>query len=124
MNVHQELRKRLLEQAGIFDDTKRPLKDLDAIEREQWNRTFERLMKNRLTMAYFRYAPIRSQIGKALYDNVGSIKRRLALYEQTRNREHLVDIANLAMVEFTVNPDYPFEALDDSEHTHKKERKE
>lgn len=123
MSLHQALRKRLLERAGIFEDTKRPLKDLDAIEREQWNSNFERLMKNRLTMAYFRYAPIRSQIGKSLYDNVGSIKRRLELYEQTKNREHLVDIANLAMVEFTVNPDYPFESLDDAEHTQKKERK-
>ncbi|PWM30184.1 MAG: hypothetical protein DBX55_05055, partial [Verrucomicrobia bacterium] len=32
------------------------------------------------------------------------------------NREHLVDIANLAMIEFATHPDYPFHPSDDGVH--------
>lgn len=85
--------------------------------KEQWNSKFEQLMKNRMTMAYFRYTPIKLQIGKSMYDNVGSIEKRLELYKKTHNREHLVDIANLCLVEFTIHSDYPFVSIDDGEHT-------
>ena len=73
-----------------------------------------------MIMGYFRYGSLANQIGKAQYDNVGSIARRLSLYSRDHNREHLVDIANLAMIEFATHPNYPFTATDDGEHTAKK----
>ena len=56
-------------------------------------------------MGHFRYGPLPSQIGKCKYGNIGSIEERLS-YRGDRNREHLADIANLAMIEFAAHPDY------------------
>lgn len=38
------------------------------------------------------------------------------LYIKSRNREFLVDIANLALVEFVVHPKDPFKAVYDGVH--------
>lgn len=114
--VHDYLRARLLEKAGIFISVK-PAPSLAEIERLQSCPQFERYRKNRMLMGYFRYGSLQSQIGKAKYDNVGSIQKRLSIYKSDRNREHLVDIANLAMIEFATHPDYPFRASDDGIHT-------
>lgn len=114
-SLHDKIRTRLLAQAGIFPE-KKLSKPLDEIEREQWNAKFERYMRNRLIMGYLRYGPIKKQMQYPKYDNVSSMKARLELYAKTRNREHLVDIANLCMVEFSTHPNYPFIASDDAEH--------
>lgn len=116
--VHDYLRTRLLEQAGIFEPVE-PAPSLEEIERLQSCPQFETYRKNRMIMGYFRYGSLQSQIGKAKYDNVGSILKRLSLYRGNHNREHLVDIANLAMIEFATHPDYPFRAADDGIHTDK-----
>lgn len=114
--VHDFLRERLLANAGIFEPLP-PAPTLDEIAKIQSCPQFERYRKNRMIMGFFRYGSLADQIGKSKYDNVGSIARRLALYNKDRNREHLVDIANLAMIEFATHPDYPFNAVDDGEHT-------
>jgi len=57
-----------------------------------------------------------------LYDNVGSIEKRIALYKKTGNDEILVDCANLCMCEF-VNGTHPkkhFKSVDDGVHTEKR----
>ena len=64
---------------------------------------FEEYRKNRMIMGYFRYGSLQSQIGRSKYDNVGSIEKRLSIYKNDHNREHLVDIANLAMIEFELS---------------------
>ncbi len=115
-SVHDQLRTRLLTQAGIFDPVE-PAPSLDEIARLQSCPQFEEFRKNRMLMGYFRYGSLKAQIGKSKYDNIGSISKRLALYIKDKNREHLVDIANLAMVEFATHPDYPFNAIDDGVHT-------
>lgn len=117
--AHDALREDLLARAGIFPPVA-PAPSLAEIERLQACPEFERYRKNRMLMGYFRYGSLQSQIGKAKYDNVGSIKKRLELYLSDSNREHLVDIANLAMIEFATHPDYPFVAADDGLHTQKK----
>jgi hypothetical protein len=58
------------------------------------------------------------QPGKPEYDRLGSIRERLKLYKKTGNQEHLVDVANLALLEF-VEPAHPrahFESQDDGVH--------
>lgn len=117
--VHDYLRARLLEQAGIFAPVE-PAPSLDDIARLQSCPQFETYRKNRMLMGYFRYGSLQSQIGKAKYDNVGSIEKRLYIYKSDHNREHLVDIANLAMIEFATHPDYPFNPSDDGVHAAKK----
>lgn len=90
---------------------------IEYIYRTQWSWRFERLMRNRLAMGYFRYAPLSKQKPGKM-DNIGSIKKRVALYEETGNDEVLVDIANIAMVEFILgaHPKKHFKAEDDGIH--------
>lgn len=114
--VHDYLRARLLQQAGIFESSE-AAPSLDAIARMQSCSSFEEYRKNRMIMGYFRYGSLQSQIGRAKYDNIGSIEKRLTIYKSDHNREHLVDIANLAMIEFATHPNYPFKAADDGIHT-------
>jgi hypothetical protein len=75
-------------------------------------------MRLRLIMGAFRYGKLHGQ-GKPAYDRVGSAKARLDLYLRTHNQEHLVDAANLLLLEFE-EPSYPdayFESADDGIHT-------
>ena len=56
---------------------------------------------------------------KPKYDRVSSMIKRIELYAETHNTEHLVDVANLAMMEFVEgdHPDKHFCAIDDGAHT-------
>ena len=117
-SLHDILRNRLLAQAGIFEPVK-VAPCIDEIYKMQWSEQFERFMRNRMAMGYFRYGSLKEQINNHNFDNIGSIEERLALYKTDHNREHLVDIANLALVEFVVHPNYPFDATDDAIHTRK-----
>jgi hypothetical protein len=87
-----------------------------------WSDEFETLMRNRLLMGRFRYGgTLKPKPGtKSNYDQVHSAIDRLHKYLDTGNQEHLVDAANLALVEFVLpSIDKPvfFEAADDGEHT-------
>ena len=52
------------------------------------------------------------------FDRIGSIQNRLDKYKQDGNDEHLVDIANLSMIEFSIgeHPKKHFGTIDDGEH--------
>jgi len=90
---------------------------LAELRETEWVPEFERLQRNRLIMGRFRYGAMEDE-SKGGYDQVASLRRRLDLYEQTGNLEHLVDVANLAMVEFrhSRHPRRHFHAADDGEH--------
>ena len=116
--IHALLRRRLLERAGV--DRPAPVRLADIIAAQSCPE-FEQLRQNRMVMGYFRYGDLHRQ-RPGQYDNVASIRRRLERYEADGNLEHLVDIANIAMVEF-VTSDHPkrhFHAVDDGEHTRRK----
>lgn len=90
---------------------------LEELRRTEWSSIFESLMKNRLLVGRFRYGRMDDE-SKGDYDHIGSIRKRLDLYVKSGNKEHLVDIANLCLVEFVhcKHPDAHFDAQDDSEH--------
>jgi len=69
------------------------------LKQTQWSKPFETYMRNRLLMGYYRYGLLGSP-EKGLFDNMNSALRRIKLYKETGNQEHLVDIANLCMIEF------------------------
>lgn len=77
-------------------------------------------MRNRLVMGAFRYG-LFSDPDKFQYRCLESIRRRLDAFEHDGNLEHLVDAANLCMVEFVrgqrnglvLNP------IDDGHHVEK-----
>jgi hypothetical protein len=114
------LRERLL---ARVDD--RPVGDktetLSELTNTEWSATFEALMRNRLLVGRFRYGRMDDD-NKGDYDHIGSIKRRISVYEKTGNMELLVDVANLCLVEFIHcrHPHRHFAAQDDSEEHCKK----
>lgn len=113
--VFERLREHLL--AAVRPEAKRvnmtPAEILDA----QVSFEFLRLMGHGVTMGRFRYGPIRGS-GLPPTKNIHEIRKRITLYEETGNQEHLVDVANFAMVEYMkpCHPNPHFEASDDGVH--------
>jgi len=96
--------------------------DLEILKETQWSNEFESLMRNRLIMGAFRYG-IFGLKDKPKFNSVNSIIQKAKLYQETGNDEILVDIANLAMVEFIEgnHPNKHYKAVDDGIHTEIKE---
>lgn len=80
----------------------------------EWSPRFEKLMRNRLIMGALRYGKLNAP-GKPQYDRMASIQKRAKLYAETGNLEILVDIANLALLEFEEgrHPKRHFTAIDE-----------
>ena len=94
------LRRHALEAAGVREPWPK-VPDLPVLREWRWNERFETLMRNRLIMGAFRYQCEDFRKGvKLSYDNVGSMKDRIERYEETGDLEIMVDVANLALMEF------------------------
>ena len=78
-------------------------------------------MRNRLLMGRFRYEPMDDPT-KGDYGYPKDMIRRIREYELDGNLEHLVDVANEAMIEFkhSRHPKKHFSSGDDGEHCKKK----
>lgn len=76
-----------------------PEKTLESLRQSEWSPEFEKLMRNRLVMGALRYGLLHAE-GKPQYDRVQAILDRALMYEKTMNKEFLVDIANLSLLEF------------------------
>lgn len=102
--VSQHIRRRLLY--------------LGKLAQSEWSYEFEELMRNRLIMGVFRYGYKLGAKGKPQFDRIGSAIRHLKQYRDTGNLEHLVDAANLCLVEFVEgkHPNQHFNAVDDGDH--------
>ena len=112
--IHDQLRERLLRACGVL-----PAVGLTELYRARWSPTFERLMRNRLVMGFYRYGEPPFGPG-ATYDNVGSAISKLGKYLEDGNQENLVDVANLCLCEFLTRacrPDARWCPGDDGEHT-------
>lgn len=90
---------------------------LEKLRTTEWSPRFETLMRNRLIVGAIRYGKI-NDWNKPEYDRVQGIYKRLCEYALTGNLENLVDIANLALVEFEEgrHPKRHFKSIDDGEH--------
>ena len=71
-------------------------------------------MRNRLIMGYLRYGPMRDGAAWDVQRIIDRIQLALDGYAETGNGEHLVDAANVCLVEFVrqSHPNYHFEAHD------------
>ena len=78
-----------------------PTQPLDECVREQceWSAGFMRLMIHRITFGRYRYGGKNAPIIKS-YNYLDSINNRLNQYKSDGNLEHMIDIANLCMLEF------------------------
>lgn len=100
-----------------LDKPKEPKFNLEELRKTEWSDEFEKLMRNRRILGAIRYGRTNAK-GKPKYDRVNTMRRKIDLYERTKNKEALVDLANYAMVEFqepTIEGTY-FEAADDQDH--------
>lgn len=90
------------------------MKDLRESE---WSEEFEKLMRNRLIMGGLRYGRLNAP-GKPKFELIDSMYKRIAKYQETGNKEYLVDVANICLVEFVEehHPNAHFESIDDGEH--------
>ena len=69
----------------------------------EWCVEFENLMRNRLVVGSFRYGNLHRKRPQGITKfHIDYIQRKLKQYKKTGNTEMLVDIANLALVEFVV----------------------
>jgi len=84
----------------------------------EWCNDFEKMMRNRRVLGAIRYGKTNAP-GKPKYDRVNTMRKKIDLYENTGNKEILVDLANYAMVEFqepTLDIQTYFEVTDDVNH--------
>ena len=98
INIHELLRKRLLDRAGLSTHLG-PRHTLKELESSEWSNKFEQLMRNRLIMGALRYGKIHAA-GKRPYNRIAGAVKRLNQYQSTGNLECLVDVANMMLLEF------------------------
>ena len=118
--VFEHLREGLLKRAGLAE--KPPvMPPLEVLRKTEWSPTFEALMRNRLVMGAFRYE--RFGPAKSDYPTATEAIRRTLKYIETGNTEHLVDAANMLLIEFEFgkHPTKHFAGIDDGEHAQKRE---
>ena len=103
MTVFESIRQHLWERVigGYFPDTK---PDLSSLQQTEWDDQFVTLMRNRKIAAAIRYGLRRDRQAKP-YDLITAIEKHLAAYLLDSNTEHMVDIANYALEEFSYHPD-------------------
>lgn len=117
MTNFEHMRSRLELAAGIWPEVPRKLAMSD-LEKEFSGR-FVGLMRNRILMGTLRYGQMSMKRYNGLhFDQCSDAIRRIRLYQSTGNTEHLVDAANMLMVEFEcgVHPHKHFNSGDDGEH--------
>lgn len=114
--ITEHIRQHLLKDAGILTQDLAP--PLDSLRGTEWSDRFERLQRNRMLLGGFRYGFL-AVLGKPKWSRTLDIEKRINLYIDTGNLEYLVDIANLAMLEFEegTHPKKYFKASDDGIHT-------
>jgi len=113
--ITEHLRARLLK---CLEPPPQPI-SWEEMRVSQWDKTFIQYMQNRMVFGGYRYGLIHSTTAPQ-YDNIGSIIERAQKYRNDGNQEWLVDIANLAMIEFVRGCCHPaphFSAQDDGYHT-------
>lgn len=91
----------------------------------EWVPEFYQLMRNRLIMGSFRYETFEQKRAHPWkYDTAAEAIKRVQKYIETGNTEHLVDAANMCLLEFEFgrHPNKHFSPVDDGEHV--KERTE
>ena len=114
MTVMEHLRRHVSDAVGV-PAIAGGVPPLDVLRGAQWSTAFEAAMRNRLLMGAFRYGDLRRQ-DLGAYDLPGEAEKRLALYRQDGNGEHLVDAANMLLLEF-VRIGERMTPVDDAQHS-------
>jgi len=112
MTVTERIRQHLLQETlGMRERLPGP----DVLGKTEWSLKFESLMRCRLIMGAFRYGRL-SGHGDKNFDRTGRIQREISEYLKDRNKERLVDIANMCLLEFEFGAG-EYVPVDDGYHT-------
>lgn len=71
----------------------------EEILRREFPEDFVVKMKNRIVVSHYKYGWM-SDTYPEIGDAIASLEERLDLYKKTGNLEHLIDVANFAMIEY------------------------
>lgn len=96
----------------------RPRPPLDELRKTEWIPEFEQYMRNRLIVGACRYETFAEKMKGNKYNCIEYIRSKCDEYEDTHNLECLVDISNVAMIEFGAPHfnDAHFTPEDDTSH--------
>lgn len=72
----------------------------EAILSTDYSLQFDELRKNAVCQSFYKYGPARDNFPTKAVDAIGCIRKCLEKFEQTKNTEYLVDVANYAMFRF------------------------
>lgn len=73
---------------------------------QEYSEEFDRLRKNRVEQSFYKYGPVRKNYKTGYVKAIPSMERCLIKYNETSNREYLVDAANYLMFEYMF-PQHP-----------------
>lgn len=67
---------------------------------KEYSDEFDRLRKNRVEVAYYKYGPARLNFGGGRVDAIATAERCMDAFKRDHNTEHLLDAANYLMFRF------------------------
>lgn len=71
----------------------------EMILKRDFSEDFVQKMRNRIVVSHYKYGWMRDSYPE-LADAIASLEERLELFKKTGNLEHLIDVANFAMIEY------------------------
>ena len=118
ISIHDIMRERLLLRAGVIKPEIEKLPPLAELRESEWSSRFEQLMRNRLILGSFRYELFSVKRQGLKYDCPTEAITRIKKFQETGNTEHLVDAANMCLIEFefSEHPNKHFLSFDDGVH--------
>ena len=117
--VSELIREHLLSGIESLDPLPRPVSLEYVFSRQTLIEEFEVLRRNRLANGFYRYHHNFHSGERGKYNSIDSAIDRLRRYKRDGNQEHLVDVANLCMVEYiqpACHSEPHFTPTDDSIH--------
>lgn len=91
----------------------------ELLKTTEWSARFEQLMRNRLLMGSLRYETFEKKRESFDYDCATEAVKRIGKYQATGNKEHLVDAANMLLLQFEFGPGH-WAPQDDGEHAERR----
>ncbi|NCU27887.1 hypothetical protein EOM86_14410 [Candidatus Nomurabacteria bacterium] len=103
---------------GLLKDIPDRVQSLEKLRISERSSEFEKFRTNRKIVGAFRYGIMGAE-NKPQWERIPDMIYRLCEYQVDRNKEHLVDVANLCELEF-VEGDGVFLSKESSHHTKEK----
>lgn len=72
----------------------------EKILRSEYSEWFDELCKDAMLMSFHKYGKVANNYATGNVDAIKTLEGRLAKYKETGNISWLIDVANMAMIEF------------------------